>query len=169
MSPNEAGAIAIKRLLAEIRADRTALQAQRADLEQYLAGPPPISHERATALALALDWSYTALESVLDRIVRMLEGSRPNAEDWHKALLENSALEIEGVRPAVLSPEALRAADELRRFRHFLHHAYARFLNAERVGQVTADWLSSLSTLERDLDRFETFLRALSQNSASLS
>ncbi len=165
MSPNEAGAIAIKRLLAEIRADRTALQAQRADLERYRIGPLPIPHEKATALALALDWSYTALESILDRVVHTLEGSRPKGEDWHKALLENSTLEIEGVRPAVLSLEALRAADELRRFRHFLHHAYARFLKAERVWQVAGDWLSSLSLVESDLDRFEAFLRALSQNS----
>jgi hypothetical protein len=161
MSPTEITAVAIKRLIAEIRADRIALSSQREDLRRFHRGGLPVSHERSAALALALDWSYTALESVLDRIVRTLEGTRPQGEDWHKGLLDDAGLDIEGVRPPILSEPSLRAAHELRRFRHFLHHAYARVLNPQRVWEVAGEWLRSADGLEADLDQFEAFLRRL--------
>jgi hypothetical protein len=102
--------------------------------------PPP---ERPGALALALDRAYTALESVLDRIARTLEGGPPVGEDWHRALLANATLEIEDVRPRILGPHAFAAADDLRRLRHFVRHAYAAPLDLDRLRAVASRWLGA--------------------------
>jgi len=42
-------------------------------------------------------------------------------------------LNIEGVRPALLSEKSFRHLDELRGFRHAFRHAYSYGLDGERV------------------------------------
>lgn len=152
----------IRRLAAEIGADRQGLRGRGEEVRRYheAGGEAP---ERTAALALALDRAYTALEAILERIARTLEGDVPSGEDWHRELLRNAELEIEQVRPAVLSADVVSAADDLRRFRHFLRHAYAASLNPDRVRAVAAQWLTVAATLERDLDEFEKFLGSVAE------
>lgn len=49
---------------------------------------------------------YGAVESALERVARSVEGGLPTGRDWQVALLESMALDIEGVRPRVLSQES---------------------------------------------------------------
>jgi hypothetical protein len=109
-----------------------------------------------------LDRAYTALESILERVARTLEGGAPVGEDWHRALLQNAALEIEKVRPRILGASSLAAADELRRFRHFLRHAYAAGL--DRIAGLAASWLAVFATVDADLDAFSGFLRRMAES-----
>lgn len=160
--PNDDAAI-IRRLRAEIRADRSALSARGDEVAQFASGADPVPAERPGALALALDRSYTALESILERVARTLEGGAPAGADWHRHLLQNAALDIEGVRPPVLAPELEPALDELRRFRHFVRHAYAAALEWGRVQQAARVWLAALPRLQRDLDAFDAFLTELAE------
>ena len=67
------------------------------------------------------------------------------------------------VTPAVLSSDTIRVADELRRFRHFVRHAYGSRLDESRVQALAVQWTSALPTLDRDLDDFGEFLRRLAQ------
>ncbi len=154
----------IRRLLAEIAADRRALADRTAEVRGFsetVSAPPP---ERPAAVALALDRAYTALESLFERVARTLEGGAPIGDDWHRTLLRNAALEIERVRPPILAAGSLAAADELRRFRHFLRHAYAASLDPQRVARVAASWLTAAAEVEGDLDRFFEFLRRLADS-----
>jgi hypothetical protein len=135
MSAAETGSALVRRLLAEIRADRSALDARTQEVRRFShpTAESTASVERVGALALALDRAYTALESILERIVRTLEGDIPVGPDWHRALLHNASLDIPGVRPPLLRPTTIAAADHLRRFRHLLRHAYAAELDADRL------------------------------------
>lgn len=165
MVPGEGGAAAlILRLLAEIAADRRALADRTEEVLRFSAPAPAPSPERSAALALALDRAYTALESIFERVARTLEGGAPLGEDWHRALLRNAALEIERVRPPIVGASSLAAADELRRFRHFLRHAYAAGLDPERVARVATSWRSAFAAIETDLDAFSDFLRRLAES-----
>lgn len=163
MAPPEAGAL-IRRLLAEIAADRRALVDRTAEARRYSTAAPATSPERTAAIALTLDRAYTALESLLERVARTLEGGAPTGGDWHRTLLQNAALEIEHVRPPVLRDSSLAVADELRRFRHFLRHAYAASLDTERVARMAASWLDAFAAVEADLDAFSSFLRRLAES-----
>jgi chorismate mutase len=153
MAPGETGAALIRRLLAEIAADRRALADRTAEVRRFSAPVPAPPAERPAVL-----------ESILERVARTLEGGAPVGEDWHRALLRNAALEIERVRPPILGNSALAAADDLRRFRHFLRHAYAASLDAARIARVAASWTSAFQAVEADLDAFSDFLRRLAES-----
>ncbi len=45
-------------------------------------------------------------------------------------------LEIEGIRPALVSDGAFDLLDELRRFRHFFRHAYTAELNPDTLDDL---------------------------------
>lgn len=163
MSAAESGGPRIRRLLAEVQADHGALRDRTAEARSLLASEERDPTERAAALALTLDRSYTSLESILERIAQTLEGGVPESLDWHRTLLRNAGLEIERVRPRVLGPLGLAAADELRRFRHFLRHAYATRLDLAKVKVVARSWLAAAVEIDRDLDRIEKFLDELAR------
>jgi hypothetical protein len=115
--------------------------------------------------AVALHHGYGAIESALERVARSLEGSLPAGRDWHVALLENMSLDIEGVRPRILSDESLRLLRRLLAFRHFFRHAYAVSLEAPRLEMLRADILTSWSSLEKDFDVLDAHLaRAASES-----
>lgn len=162
MGPAETGSALIRRLLAEVQADRRALQIRFEEIVRFSSSAAP-SEESTGALALALDRSYTALESILDRVARNLEGGPAVGEDWHRTLLQSAGLDIRGVRPAILGQTSLAAADELRRFRHFLRHAYASSIDRARVLQLSTNWLDARKSIEDDLSRFEASLQQLSE------
>jgi hypothetical protein len=162
MAPGEASAAFLRRLRAEIRADRATLRVRSGDIRRFAQADDGIlTPERTAALALALDRTYTILEAILERTARTLEGGLPAGEDWHLRLLVTAHLDIEGVRPRILDEVGLAAANELRGFRHFLRHAYAAELDPVRVGEIARDWLRDLPAVERNLDRFESFLEDL--------
>jgi hypothetical protein len=105
-----------------------------------------------------LDRSYTALEAILERIVVAFEGGIDAGPDWHRTLLRLAGLEIDKVRPAILGQRSLEAADQVRRFRHFLRHAYPVRLDPAKIESVAQVWLTSFSDVEGDLERLERFL-----------
>ncbi len=163
MTEAETGAARARRLLAEIRADRQILTIRSEEMRRAASDAAELvaSSDRLAALALALDRTYTVLESILDRIARSLEGGVPTAADWHRTLLRNAQLEIPAVRPPILRSEVVAAADQLRRFRHFLRHAYAAELEAARLKRLADRWQRALPALQSDLDAFERFLEQL--------
>ena len=159
MGRADSGSALVRRLLAEVRADRTALDARTQEVRRFAASAA--SAERTGALALSLDRVYTALESILERIARTLEGDIPVGPDWHRTLLHNAALDIPGVRPVLLRPATIDAADHLRRFRHFLRHAYAAEIDAQRLDALARIWQDSSDPLGADLDAVEGLLQAM--------
>ena len=161
MTPAETGAARIRRLRAEIDADRAILQERHEDIETYVRGVEDAPPERAAALALALDRAYTTLEAILTRVARTLEGGSPTGDDSRRTLLHNARLEIPDVRVAVLSPETVEGLDELRRFRHFLRHAYGARLDATRVCAVAEIWLGASDDVFAALGAFGRFLAQL--------
>ncbi len=121
----------IQRLRAEIQSDRAALDGHLdvvASLALEDAGPAVLARA-----AWSLHHAYTAVESILERVARTVEGSVPEGADWHKALLDDAALEIPTTRPALLGRATVRALHDLRTFRHFVRHAYAVELASDRL------------------------------------
>ena len=160
MTDGDVGAAVLRRLLAEIRADRRALAERQEELDTLLV-PGGEPAERASATALTIDRSYTTLEAMLERVSRTLEGGPPRDEERHRSLLAGASLAVEKVRPPVLRPETVEAANEIRRFRHFLRHAYTERLRPDRVLELARRWRTGLSLIEADLDGFERFLEEL--------
>ncbi len=154
---------ALQRARAEVAADLTTFEA-RVD---ELAGLPPLADDNPAILAqaaVALHHAYGAVESALLRVARLLEGDAPQGPDWHQALLGSMALDIDGVRPAVLSVDS---RDDLRRllsFRHFFRHAYSVRLDADRLTELRAVAVRLRPALRTDFERLDGVLRDLASH-----
>jgi hypothetical protein len=167
MSPAEISASRLRRLLAEVQADRAAFQKRVGEVTAYADRAPSLTAEQSAAAALAMERAYTALESILERVTRALEGWAPSGPDWHRQLLDGAAMSIHKVRPALMSQRSYEAADHLMRFRHFLRHAYGADLEPRRVGELVTELALSQATLLADLDAMEAFLASMADELGS--
>src|SRR5690349_21265936 len=116
----------------ELRAlDRAAARAAR--VEESAARVSVDQDVYLDALALYLHDIYQGFERVFATVADRLDDSTPRTAEWHKDLLDQVALEVPGLRPAVLSGEAMELLDELRRFRHVVRHVYAETFDYDRL------------------------------------
>jgi hypothetical protein len=150
----------LQRLRAEIRSDRASFSA-RIDELKGLDLATASTPATAAQAAVALHHGYGAIESLLVRVSRYIEGALPAGSDGHIELLESMALDLEGIRPRVLSPDSLRALRVLLAFRHFFRHAYAITLDARRLDELKREAIALEATLDADLERLDRFLVSL--------
>jgi hypothetical protein len=129
MPPEQRTAIELRRLLRDNEADADVLDALRAEISDVDSRPGPLGPEAAAYLAVKLHAWYTAFESILERIARVVEGGLPGGPSHHQDLLRGMALPLAAVRPAVLDPGRLVDLSDLLAFRHFFRHAYAVVLD----------------------------------------
>jgi hypothetical protein len=125
------GAATLTRLRRELAEDRQAMAlhfSEIAEATPHVGERPWSSHA-----ALAVHGWYTAFEAAVERAVRVLDGEVPAGERWHRDLLSQATVEVPGVRPAIVSRDALPELLSLLAFRHFLRHAYAVPMDPERL------------------------------------
>jgi hypothetical protein len=94
---------------------------------------PARGESDAALVALSLDHAYEAFETLLARIERALGLPARTGADWHTQLLRDGGLAVPGLRPAAYPTAAARDWVALLGFRHFLRHAYAVELDADRL------------------------------------
>ena len=100
---------------------------------------------------------FSGFERMFKNIAKTFENNVAT-DGWHKALLQRMALEIQDIRPAVISEESLQSLNELRAFRHFFRHAYDMDIDKEKF-KIVAHKVKLLScSFKKDLNNFLTFL-----------
>lgn len=154
--------LALQRLRAEVTSDVGVFESRLDELAALpaLAGSPGALAQAAVALHHA----YGAIESALLRVARAFEGAT-DGPDWHQALLTSMGLEIEAIRPAILSPTTLDALRRLLGFRHFFRHAYGVPFDPARVEAVRAAALTARTAIRDDFRRLDDLLRDLADAS----
>lgn len=149
-------------LRAELADDRAVVARLVERIRSWLPGPGEApAEETVYALGLLLHHVYTALETIMERIARQIDGDVPAGPEWHRELLRRMFLDVPGVRPAVFPRELLPVLDELRRFRHVVRHLYGAALEWERLAPLAARLPEVHAALEQALDGFDRFLQAL--------
>ncbi|RLE07786.1 hypothetical protein DRZ78_02350 [Candidatus Aerophobetes bacterium] len=73
------------------------------------------------------------------------------------------SLDIEGIRPKVISKEASNYLDELRRFRHIFRHSYDYEIDWERLRIVLCKAEKLQNIYEKEIGEFIRFLDKLSE------
>ena len=147
----------LQRLRAEIASDLESFRSRIAELAEL----PPLATANRPHLAVAavaLHHAYGAIEAALSRIARVVDDGLPEAPEWHQALLQVMALDVEAVRPAVLSRASVDELQRLLAFRHFFRHAYAVQLDGARLEELRQRSIALLPLLSADLARFDRFL-----------
>lgn len=114
----------------------------------------------ADSLAGRLHSFYGELERLLETIAAELDELPPGPR-WHKKLLEVMALDVPGLRPAVLSASAREGLDELRAFRHLCRDLCGHTLRPERVFALAGRLAGTWDATRADLEQFIAFLAEL--------
>jgi hypothetical protein len=110
-------------------------------------------------LAYLLAALYSCFEDQFQKIARVFENRITNPASWHRELLERMGIEVEGIRPRVLSRESLRLLNELRGFRHVFRSSYLFELDEERLRLLLRRWQQGKGQVRRDM---QSFLEVLS-------
>lgn len=154
----------IEMLRLEVASDRAAFEARADELEALELSATTEDENVLARAAVALHHAYGAIESALARIAKVLE-TQPSGASWHRALLETMAMEVPGVRPAVLSVGALPALRDLLAFRHFFRHAYAVPLDAAKLSRLRDRVVDVRAVLAEDFERMDRWLAELAKSS----
>lgn len=117
-------------LAAEVERDWGAVLQQ---LRRAVGADPRSSEAHAALVALSRDQAYQAFETLLIRVERALGLPRRSGDAWHRQVLSDAAMPIPGLREVLVPMAAERDWDALRRFRHFLRHAYTTELDPFRL------------------------------------
>jgi len=121
---------------------------------------------RIYAAAALLDTFYSAVERALERIARTF-GAVPSGPRRHVELLAASALDIPGLRPAVLSGDTQTELRRFLAFRHRFRNLYLFDLDAEQIaplaGCAGATWRAARSDFERFADALDGVAASLEQ------
>ena len=101
---------------------------------------------------------YGAFEQLFEEVARFFENQIDEAR-YHADMIRRMQLEIQGIRPALLSAETASDLDELRRFRHLFRHAYTADLDSDKVANLAAKAVCVQRDFTQDFERFLALLR----------
>lgn len=94
---------------------------------------------------------YTGVERIFSRIAQELNGGIPNTEEWHKDLLNDMTLDLDEVRPPVISKNLYGQLIPYLRFRHLFRNLYGFELDWERMkeldenlSRISSQWLKEI-------------------------
>jgi hypothetical protein len=114
----------------------------------------------AIVIAEILTNYYTCLETIFLRTSEYFENNL-NSTRWHQDLLEKMTLQIEGIRPQVISDEAAPNLEELLHFRHFCRYYLEFDYDWDRLDFVLKKFTRARPLLRRDLATLLAFLDQL--------
>ena len=117
------------------------------------------------AVALNLHSFYSGLERLFELIATSIDGSLPQGANWHTVLLERVAMEISGVRPAVISGTTRDALGAYRGFRHVVRHVYAFRFDAAKMQYLVEEMSAVFTQAQSELLAFADFLKQTTDSS----
>jgi len=115
------------------------------------------------SVALNLHGFYSGIERLFELIARRIDLDLPDGQTWHRDLLRQMALDVPGVRPAVIDENMASLLDEYRRFRHLVRNVYTINLVPEKMTNLVVGLPDLWSVLRAELLAFADFLDALAE------
>ncbi|HXF63533.1 MAG TPA: hypothetical protein VNK95_18065 [Caldilineaceae bacterium] len=110
------------------------------------------------SVALNLHGFYSGLERLFERIVAVVDGSKPSGENWHQVLLQQVSREAPGIWPAVISEGVSAQLDEYRGFRHVVRNVYTFSFEAAKVKKLVENVRPLFTQVSAELLAFAEFI-----------
>lgn len=120
-------------------------------------------YQAKMALMHSMQAGYTSLENGMKRIFNILGEELPSGDSSHSDLIKRAAREIENQRPAIISQNTYKLADEVRRFRHVAVRTYDDFVPEESEKSIEAAKNLSKILME-ELNLFASIIDPESEN-----
>ena len=99
---------------------------------------------------------YNCCERVFRRIATDINGGFGQAESWHKELLYRMTIEVEGIRPQVISEDLAAELDDYLSFRHVFRNIYGFELRGERLDRLVAKFGRISQSFREQITEFLT-------------
>ena len=112
------------------------------------------------SVALNMHSFYSGLERVFEKIASAVDSSQPQGINWHKELLNQMALEIPNVRPAVISEKTRNQLDRYRGFRHVVRNVYTYHISADKMKPLAKGIRPLFKQIEKELTAFSRFIQS---------
>ena len=102
---------------------------------------------------------YSAVEDLLKIVAVAFENNISDVSRWHSELIDRMTIDIEGVRPRLLSGETAALLHRVRSFRHFFRHAYRVDLDGAEIQENIDRVIKAHPLLLADITRFLSLLQ----------
>ncbi len=112
------------------------------------------------SVALNIHGFYSGLEKIFEKVAAAVDGSVPQGVNWHQELLNQMALEIPDIRPAVLSEKTRDRLDPFRGFRHVVRNVYTYYLSPEKMRPLAKGIRPVFKQVEKELRAFGRFIQS---------
>ncbi|NWF75124.1 MAG: hypothetical protein HXY53_00880 [Nitrospirae bacterium] len=154
----------IPELISEIKDELLLLDKLANDIIETADKIPPSNPEKKIyeeSLALKLHNFYTGYERIFQKIADELNVGVPHSWDWHKRLLKSMSLEIENIRPPVISKDTSKLLEEYLAFRHVIRNIYGFEIDSERLTSLVEKIYGTHERLREEINSFIRFLKKL--------
>lgn len=115
------------------------------------------------SVAINLHSFYNGVERMFELLARELDGGLPSGPAWHRDLLAQMTLKVEGVRPAVIRTETASRLEEYLRFRHLVRNLYTWSFEQDKLAGLVEGLQPLLVDLRADLTTLGRYLEAASR------
>jgi hypothetical protein len=152
----QAIAAIVKRALGRLAAELTAMDEDDRGFERMRSEAPTFYSERSHALAMAshIQGLFSQAENLLKQVTEQLGDELRKTEAWHKQLLEIAAVDVPGVRSAILGEVAFTGLESMLRMRHVIRSNYAGDLKPARILEFLPEARRAIQHTIDDLDAF---------------
>lgn len=106
------------------------------------------------SVALNLQNFYSAIEKLFTIIGKQIDKTIPESSNWHSELLDQMTLEIDGVRPAVISKNTKSKLEEYLGFRHVVRNVYSFNLNPQKITPLVKNLQNLNKILKSEIEDF---------------
>lgn len=96
---------------------------------------------------------YNACERIFEIVVHQVNGGEISSPQWHKRLLYQMTIEIDGIRPPVISKKLAAKLDEYL-FRHLFRNIYGFELESERLDNLVKKFDETVELFKREIKEF---------------
>jgi hypothetical protein len=115
------------------------------------------------SVAFNLHSFYAGIERIFELIANEIDGGVVSGESWHNNVLRQMAVDLPGVRPAVLTAETAEFLAEYLRFRHLIRNIYVFRLDVTRMAHLAQEIDVVWTKLQQEINHFIDYLQALSR------
>lgn len=117
-------------------------------------GIPVTNHLLKRGIASMLAETYSCTEKVLLLIAENIDETAPQGNNWHTELLKQMSININSIRPYVISDTTTKLLNELRAFRHIQRNIYGADLYIERLYEILEFLPTLLEAFYADIEIF---------------
>ena len=148
MTPEEAFS---RRLIVEIENELDRLRGLR---DESRSAPRKEDSYSLRARGSILHDFYSGIERVFTRVAEELNGGVPRGQHWHRQLVTDMTLDIQGVRPAVISTRMAERLADFLSFRHLFRNTYGHLMDAGRLRPLEGRLEETLGFFEKEIRTF---------------